>query len=107
LVVEAAFQHKVWAPSLAKLKDVARLRIVICTLAPELARARFLKRGLADPLREHYHGDRVLALTREGAEPPLETYVPPALEAPTLHIDTADGYQPTVDELIAFILRGE
>jgi hypothetical protein len=29
--------------------------------------------------------------------------VPPALEVPTLTVDTADGYRPTLNEIVAFI----
>jgi predicted kinase len=51
LVAEAAFQHKVWAPRLEPLREIARIRIVLCTIDPELARSRHIERSLADPER--------------------------------------------------------
>src|SRR3954453_13772053 len=46
LVAEAAFQHKLWAPRLQPLIDIASIRIVICNIDPELARSRHIERGL-------------------------------------------------------------
>jgi predicted kinase len=45
LVAEAAFQHKVWGPRLEALRTIARVRIVICTIDPKLARTRHVERG--------------------------------------------------------------
>src|SRR2546430_1434739 len=45
LVAEAAFQHKLWAPKLERLREIARVRIVLCEIAPELARSRRMARG--------------------------------------------------------------
>ena len=58
LVAEAAFQHRRWAPKLEPLRGIARIRIVLCDVDPELARSRHIERGLADPVREHFHDGR-------------------------------------------------
>jgi predicted kinase len=92
LVAEAAFQHKLWAPRLEPLREFADLRLIVCAPAPEVARARFAARGLADPDRERFH---------PGA--PAAEYDPPRLDAvPTLTVDTADGYRPSWEEIVAF-----
>lgn len=54
LVPEAAFQHDVWVPELEVLKQIAYIRIVICSIDPQLARARHSVRGLADPGRSTF-----------------------------------------------------
>lgn len=65
-VVEAAFQHKLWAPKLESLQALTRMPVVICTVDPPIARARFIERGLADPMRERFHGDRAVHAAKEG-----------------------------------------
>jgi len=105
LVAEAAFQHKAWAPKLEPLRDNARIRIVLCAIAPELSRARHVQRGLADPTRERFHHDWAVQAAREGRELPIESYDPPHLDLPTLTVDTSDGYQPAFESIVAFACR--
>ncbi|MBE7550082.1 MAG: hypothetical protein HS126_03265 [Anaerolineales bacterium] len=57
VVIEAAFQHPAWFPKLTHLAEVASVSLVVCTINPHLARARFIERVLADPTRERFHGD--------------------------------------------------
>lgn len=102
LVAEAAFQHKLWAPKLVPMQEIARIRIVICTIDPELARKRHIERGLSDPQRERFHDDPAVRAVREGKELPIENYDPPHLNVPTLTVDTSDGYKPSLDEIVAF-----
>jgi predicted kinase len=95
VVAEAAFQDRVWAPRLEPLRALARVRVVLCEVAPELARARQVARGLGDPGRARFHpegaGDRAAG-----------SYEPPRLDVPTLRVDTSDGYQPTFDTIVEF-----
>lgn len=102
LVAEAAFQHKLWAPKLEPLQALCRLRIVVCTVDPQTARARFIARGLADPNRERFHGDRAVQAAREGVALPVGGYNPPVLTVPTLTVDTTDEYRPSVPDIMAF-----
>lgn len=103
VLVEAAFQHKLWEPKLTALAELAHILVVVCTVDPQAARLRCIERGLADPAREMFHGDDVVQAAREGVELPLGDYVPPALGVPTLTVDTTDGYRPTLNEIAAFI----
>src|SRR6266404_4543925 len=85
LVAEAAFQHKLWTPKLQPLRDIARIRIVVCAIDPELARARHIERGRADPGRERFHDDRALQAAWESQrerELPIADYDPPHLDVP-------------------------
>lgn len=102
LVAEAAFQHHVWAPRLESLQKLASLRIIVCSVDPTIARSRHIDRGLADPQREHFHGDAVAAAAREGRALPIGEYVPPNLDVPTLVVDTTDSYRPGFDLIVAF-----
>ena len=102
VVAEAAFQHKAWAPKLEPLREIARIRIVLCAVDPELARWRHIQRGLADPARERFHHDRPVQAAREGRALPLDDYDPPHLDVPTLTVDTTDGYRPALEAIVSF-----
>jgi predicted kinase len=106
LLAEAAFQHKVWAPHLEPLFAIATARIVLCNIDPELARSRHIERGLADPKRERFHGDRPVQAAREGRPLPVGEYDPPRFAVPTLMVDTTQGYRPQLEAIVSFI-RGE
>lgn len=90
-VAEAAFQDHVWRPNLEPLLASADLRIVQCTVSPEAALERRLRRTAAEPTR------RALA---DGHVP--ESFRRLALDAPSVLVDTTDGYAPTLDEIAAF-----
>jgi predicted kinase len=102
LVAEAAFQHKAWAPKLEPILEIARVRIILCDVDPQLARSRHVERGLADPGRERFHHDRPVQAAREGRELPLGEYEPPRLDVPVLTVDTSDGYRPALEAIAAF-----
>ena len=102
LIAEAAFQHQVWAPRLEPLLAVASTRIILCNVDPALARSRHIERGLADPERERFHGDRPVQAAREGQPLPIGSYDPPHFNVPTLVVDTTDGYRPGFESIVSF-----
>ncbi len=107
VVAEAAFQHRLWQPKLEPLEAIARIRIVVCSIDPAVAHARFMQRGQLDPEREQYHGDWAVRATTAGQELPINTYDPPHLAVPTLTVDTSDGYRPTLETIVAFSMQRE
>jgi predicted kinase len=94
-VAEAAFQDHVWRPRLEPLLGLARLRIVHCTVAADLAFRRVRQRSHDNPLRRA-HAD-------SAALPSERTFVRLALDAPSLEVDTTDGYRPGLDQIVAFV----
>jgi predicted kinase len=106
LVAEAAFQHRLWAPPLERLSQISQIKIIVCTVAPHLARSRFIQRGLSDPNRLRFHGDQGARAAQQGIELPLGNYDPPLLPIPTLEVDTSDGYCPSLDDIELFLLKG-
>jgi predicted kinase len=91
LVVEAAFQHHVWSARLEPFLEVADVRVVVCDLPLEIARARVLKRAELDPERERSHPMQDIR----------EEYDPPRLLVPTLTIDTSK--EPDLAAILAFL----
>jgi predicted kinase len=60
-VAEAVFQDHSWRPELDKLRSLAEIRVVHCTVAADVAFARITRREQDDPLR------RVHAAPRDAA----------------------------------------
>ncbi len=94
-VAEAAFQHANWERGLEPLRELAMLRIVRCHVAPEIAQARAEYRGHEQPTRAA-HDDA----GHFSAQRPFE---PIRLDAPTVDVDTTNGYSPDLDAVVAFV----
>ena len=101
IVIEAAFQHKVWEPRMPRILELSTPLIIVCSADPMVAARRHLQRGLDDPNREFYHGDKRVEVYRETGEmaPPGE-YAPPDFEVPTIHVSTEEGYSPAMDDIV-------
>ena len=100
LIAEAAFQHKLWSDRLEPLMKKARIVVMICLPGDDMtAYRRYLKRRSEDPMRVYFHGDA----GEEESEAPL--YVPPEMNAPAIWVNTTDGYAPTMEELIVWMMK--
>ena len=94
-VAEAAFQDHVWRPRLEPLLGLARLRIVHCTVDADVASRRIGQRVRDNPLRRA-HADA-------GSSRPAGPFVRVSLDAPSIEVDTTDGYRPALDQIVAFV----
>lgn len=104
VIIEAAFQHRIWNHFLPPIMDVSSTYIVVCELSAQRSAMRHLERGLANPKREFYHGDKRVAIYREtGIFEPGGEYEAPMFDVPTLFVSTIDGYTPSIDEIVAFV----
>jgi hypothetical protein len=104
VVAEAAFQHKLWNLVVPKIQQVAQTFIVICELDAETSARRHLERGLNDPNREFFHGDKRVSVYREtGQFSPGGPYDAPHFDVPTLRVSTRDGYVPGIEEIVSSI----
>ena len=78
---------------------------MICTLDAEKSGRRHLERGLLNPKREYFHGDKRVTIYREtGIFEPGEEYDPPKFNVPILNISTEDGYHPSLNDIEKFII---
>ena len=96
-IAEAAFQHANWVRGLEPLQPLARLRIVRCQVAPAIARARAERRQREQRSRAAHDDVGHFSVDR--------SFEPIRLDAPTLDVDTSDGYSPDLDAIAAFALR--
>lgn len=106
IIIEAAFQHKVWEPRVKTIAEIADPFMIICDVDAETAADRHLQRGLAEPEREYYHGDKRVVVYRDTGEIlPAGEYETPHFDIPTLHVSTEGEYSPTIDEIVENIRR--
>jgi predicted kinase len=105
LVAEASFQHALWEPGLLPVLDLARVRIVHCRVDAAVARERIARRADETPARRAVHGDYTLLQPFDRFEEAFESFEPIALAVPSLEVDTTDEYDPSVEEVAAFVNR--
>jgi predicted kinase len=102
-VAEAAFQDHVWRPRLTPLLAPARVRIVHCVVAPEIAFERILRRTADSGARRAHDdpgaADRADFLRRFRAFNRVE------LGVPSIDVDTTSAYRPGIAEIAAFAAR--
>lgn len=104
VIAEAAFQHELWAARLEPLAEKARIHMLICRTDGQTALNRFVQRGLENPLREYFHGDKGVDMARKGIPLTVSAYEEPHLALPTLYVDTSGDYRPSLAELKTVIL---
>lgn len=102
VVAEAAFQDRLWRPGLERLMPLAKVRIVHCEVNAELAYARRLQRAADDPHRA-VHETPQQTPDRETAMDGHEHFIAVSIDAPSLRVDTTDGYRPAMSEIVAFV----
>ena len=105
LIIEAAFDHAIWDYVVPDIREIGDLYIILCDADADLSARRHLERGLANPKREFYHGDKRVALFREtGQYEPGGEYLPPDYDVPTLKVSTVKDYDPDLEEIERFIM---
>jgi len=93
-VAEAAFQDHVWRPHLEPLLGRARLRIVHCMVDADVASRRIVQRARDNSVRRAHADARAVA---------HDAFNRISMDAPSLEVDTTDGYRPALDQVVAFI----
>jgi len=100
-VAEAAFQDGLWRPGLQPLQHLARIRIVHCTVAAEVALERRVRRMDDDPSRRAHDVSRPGDVAAEEARHAAFDRV--SIDAPWLEVDTTDGFEPELEAIAAFV----
>ena len=99
VLAEATFQDHVWTPNLAPLAVLAEFRVVQCHTDPASARRRIVEHAA----KRRVHADGALLASLERGDQYFSDFRRVSIEAPTIDVDTTDGYKPTIDEVVAFI----
>jgi predicted kinase len=94
-VAEAAFQHTNWKRGLEPLLPLAMLRIVRCQVAPGIAQARAAYRQREQPTRAAHDDTSHFSVERH--------FDALRLDAPTIDVNTTNGYSPDLDAVVAFV----
>lgn len=104
VVAEAAFQDGLWRSGLEPLADLAELRIVHCKVDPDVAHARIAGRSAAR-----------LGVSRHVVDTPEDelaewkraftSFARLSMPAPSLEVDTTDGYAPDLPAIVGFVNR--
>jgi predicted kinase len=101
VVAEAAFQDRLWRLGLEPLADVAELRIVNCSVDPAVAWERLPQRLAPRPAHAvgaHVHDPDLWKRDFTGFERL-------SLPAPSIVVDTNDGYAPGLADIVDFVNR--
>ena len=98
VIAEAAFQHEIWSYYLSRFIGKTKMYLLICKPDEKIALERFINRGLNNPKREYFHGDK-------GVDFNISKYIEPHLDVPTLYIDTTGDYDPSIKKIELLILN--
>jgi predicted kinase len=99
IVLEGPFSHPQAEAELRALGRGARTTLVHCVAPTELVLLRYRER-YASGQRHPGHFDGVV-LPRLAARIQAGEFEAPQIDVPTLIVDTRDGYDPTLDEIVA------
>ncbi|WP_058042968.1 AAA family ATPase [Streptomyces roseifaciens] len=103
IVIEAAFQDRLWRPNLEPLVALAHIRVIRCTTPTDIAHDRIVNR-VQESGHRAAHADHDLLEAIASGEHSLDSFVPISLDVPTLKVDTSDGYEPGFKDIVSFAL---
>jgi predicted kinase len=101
-VADAAFQDYVWRPRLEWLGGVAQLRIVHCVVTADVAFRRVLRRGDDSPVRRA-HADPGPGHDLADFARQHEEFIRVSVNAPSMEVDTTEGYRPGLEDIVRFV----
>jgi predicted kinase len=103
-VAEAAFQDRTWRSGLEPLRDLARIRVVHCTVGADVAFQRSVRRRRDDPARRaHADPGPSEAVERAARHSAFERL---SMDVPSIEVDTTDGYRPRLRRIVTFVRTG-
>ena len=105
VVAEAAFQDGRWRPQLERLSAVSNLRIIRCRVDAALSFERAAARAAGTASHRKAHGDSTIGKSLEAWARALESFEHLSIAAPSIDVDTTDGYEPDLDQIVDFVNR--
>jgi predicted kinase len=105
VVAEAAFQDRLWRPGLEPLAELARLRIVQCQVDAAVSFERAVRRSATSAGHRRAHGDSTLGKEVEDWRRAFASFDRVSIPAPSIDVDTTDGYAPDLAAIVEFVNR--
>ncbi|MCW2965628.1 MAG: hypothetical protein JWO17_2880 [Actinomycetia bacterium] len=105
VVAEAAFQDRLWRPGLEPLTELAQIRIVHCHVDHAVSFDRAVRRSADNEPHRRAHGDSTLGKQVEDWARTFESFDRVSIPAPSIDVDTTDGYSPDLGAIVEFINR--
>jgi predicted kinase len=103
VIAEAAFQDRLWRPGLEPLTELAQLRIVQCHVDHAVSFDRAVRRSADSEHHRRAHGDSTLGKQAEDWARAFDSFDRVSIVAPSIDVDTNDGYVPGIPEIIEFV----
>jgi predicted kinase len=105
VVAEAAFQDRLWRPGLESLAELAQIRIVHCHVDHAVSFDRAVRRSADNERHLRAHGNSTRGKDAEDWARAFESFDRVSITAPSIEVDTTDGYAPGLTEIVEFINR--
>jgi predicted kinase len=102
VVAEASWQDRLWRSGLEPLTPLADLRIVQCKVDPAVGRER---RDAAHKAGEAKAHARIIGDDVEDWTEAYASFDRLSMPAPSIDVDTTDGYAPALEEIVSFVSR--
>jgi predicted kinase len=103
VVAEAAFQDRLWRPSLEPLTELAQLRVVQCHADHAVSFERVVRRSADSEHHRRAHGNSTLGKQAEDWARAFDSFDRVSIAAPSIDVDTNDGYVPGIPVIIDFV----
>jgi predicted kinase len=100
VVAEAAFQDGNWRKGLEPLTGLAKLVVVQCSVDEAVARERIERRRATAASRRAHADGQLLAREEPRAFASFDRL---SIPAPSIVVDTTDGYAPDLEQVVAFV----
>lgn len=105
VIIEIAFQQKLWGVVLDSLLPLADTRVVRCVIDPKLALQRMVRRLHEFPKQCAVHQDARYISERVGQTTQWPPFDPISLAVPTMDMQTTDGYLLSLDTIVSFVSK--
>jgi predicted kinase len=105
IVAEAAFQDRVWRSGLEPLAELAQIRILHCNVDAAVSFERAARRSADNEDHRRAHGDSTAGKGMEDWAQAFATFDRISILAPSIDVNTTDGYTPDLAEIVAFVNR--
>ncbi len=105
VVAEAAFQDRLWRGGLDPLVGLAQFRVVRCRVDAATSFERASARAAVRQSHLKAHGDSTIGIGIAAWAQSFEAFQHISLPVPSIDVDTSDGYDPGVNEIVDFINR--